>query len=82
MESRLSAHQQGKGGYYTSRFLAVELVYVDLCGSRAEAIINERKIKSWSRAKKEAFIKQNEAKFVRVCREQEANKKFCDALES
>ena len=80
IESRISAHHQGKGGIYTSERLPVELVYNGLCGSRAEAIENERKIKSWSRAKKEAFIRAIEQEFVRVCREQKSNKEFRDKI--
>lgn len=77
MESRLSAHQQGKGGFYTSERLPVEVVYIGLCGSRAEALVNERKIKSWSRIKKEAFIKANEDEFARICRTQRGNIVYC-----
>jgi predicted GIY-YIG superfamily endonuclease len=59
MEARLSAHQQGKGGLYTSKRLPVALVYVDTCGSRAEALNNEHRMKKWSRAKKEALSQGN-----------------------
>ena len=59
MEARLSAHQQGLGGFYTSKRLPVELVYVDVCGSRAEALNNEHRMKKWSRAKKEALSQQD-----------------------
>ena len=76
MESRISAHHQGKGGVYTSERLPIEVVYTNLCGSRAEAIINERRIKSWSKAKKEAFIKGDEKEFVRVCRAEKERKQI------
>lgn len=74
LESRISAHKQGKGGFYTSERLPVEVVYTGLCGSRYEAIANERKIKSWSRTKKEAFIRGDEEAFVRICREEKEKK--------
>lgn len=80
LESRISAHKQGKGGMYTSGLLPVEVVYTGLCGSRAEAIENERKIKSWSREKKEAFIRGDEQAFVRTCREEKEKKKLKKSL--
>lgn len=55
MEARLSAHEQGKGAGYTSTRLPVKLVYVEVCGSRYEALSNERRIKRWTHDKKEAL---------------------------
>ena len=66
MEARLSAHQQGLCSGYTSKRRPVELVYVDTCGSRAEAIINERKIKGWTKAKKEALIRGDWEEITRL----------------
>ena len=66
MESRLSAHQQGKGGFYTSRRLPVEVAYVGTCGTRAEAIINERRIKGWIKVKKDALARGDWAEIDRL----------------
>lgn len=59
-ERRLIQHQRGlKKDSYTSSRLPVELVYNDLFTDFNLAIEWEKKIKNWSRAKKEALIKQN-----------------------
>lgn len=76
IERRISEHKLGQGGAYSSQRLPVEVVYVGLCGSRYEALANERKIKRWSQKKKEAFIKGNESEFVNVCRTQKGNIKY------
>ena len=44
---------------YTSIRLPVELVFMQFFFSRAEAIDMKRKIKKWSRKKKEALIEKN-----------------------
>jgi predicted GIY-YIG superfamily endonuclease len=56
LESRLSQHQQGTGYDWTSRRRPVELVWCDVVPTREEAIAFERRIKGWTRAKKEALI--------------------------
>jgi predicted GIY-YIG superfamily endonuclease len=57
MEKRLVEHELNHYPCYTSTRLPVELVFIDTCGTRYEALSAERRIKSWSRVKKEAFIK-------------------------
>jgi tRNA/rRNA methyltransferase len=44
---------------YVSQHLPFELVFVECTGTRAEAFEAERRIKKWSRKKKEALIEQN-----------------------
>ena len=66
LEARVSAHRQGLCSGYTSKRLPVEVVYADVCGSRAEALMNERRIKGWTRAKKEAFIRGDVDELVRL----------------
>ena len=56
LEKRLSEHEQGFYEGYTASRLPVRLVYVESIGSRDEAIEAERKIKGWSRKKKELLI--------------------------
>lgn len=60
IEARISQHKQGliKNCYTTMR-LPVELVFHQDFGSRDEAFAAERKIKGWSRKKKEALIKKD-----------------------
>ena len=60
LDKRLSEHTDGVcSDGYTSTRLPVELVYAVTFDERETAIEAERKIKGWSRRKKEAFIAQN-----------------------
>ena len=63
LEKRLSEHQSGAYKGYTSTRLPVQLVFAQTFTSRDEAFVAERKIKKWSRPKKEALAAQkwNEA---------------------
>jgi putative endonuclease len=56
LEKRLYQHRQGKMCDWTRRQLPVELVWCDWTGTRYEALEFERRVKNWSRAKKEALI--------------------------
>lgn len=60
MEKRLVEHQTSAiKTCYTSSRLPVQLVYIEACYSRYDALSYERQIKNWSRIKKEALIKNN-----------------------
>ena len=56
IENRISEHMLGNIPCYTATRLPVELLFMQGFGSRAEAIDMERRIKKWSRKKKEALI--------------------------
>jgi tRNA/rRNA methyltransferase len=56
LENRVADHQHGKFPGYTHDRRPVELVWSQDFGTRIEALEAERKIKPWSRAKKEALI--------------------------
>ncbi|MEH3120597.1 MAG: GIY-YIG nuclease family protein [Sphingomonas phyllosphaerae] len=56
LPSRIGSHQAGRGGDYTARRLPVALVWSQEFPTRIEALESERRIKGWSRAKKEALI--------------------------
>ena len=56
IEIRLAQHQTGALGGYTSRRRPVALVWSDSFMTRDDAFAAERKLKGWSRAKKEALI--------------------------
>jgi putative endonuclease len=56
LEARLWQHQQGLGSDWTKRRRPVELVWCGGVPTREEALACERRIKSWTRAKKEALI--------------------------
>ena len=55
LEKRIAEHQAGICAGYTSSRLPVKVIYVEAFASRAEALEAERKIKDWSRKKKDAL---------------------------
>jgi putative endonuclease len=57
IEARVSEHQMGLLGGYTSRRRPVTLVYAEHFPLIVDAIAYERRIKGWSRVKKEALIR-------------------------
>ncbi|MEG8038528.1 GIY-YIG nuclease family protein [Sphingomonas sp. LR60] len=52
----IGLHDAGRGGDYTARRRPVSLVWSQEFPTRIEALESERRIKGWSRAKKEALI--------------------------
>ncbi len=56
LELRFAQHQSGAFGGYTGRRRPVMLVWSDSFQTRDDAFAVERKLKGWSRAKKEALI--------------------------
>ena len=56
LEQRIGQHKAGQGCDWTKRRLPVELVWTDSTSTREEALAFERRIKGWTRAKKEALI--------------------------
>lgn len=57
LAARISQHDQGTFPGYTSRRRPVELVFHEHFELITDAIAAERRIKGWSRAKKEALIR-------------------------
>ncbi|MEA1071215.1 GIY-YIG nuclease family protein [Sphingomonas sp. LY160] len=56
LPARLAQHQEGIGCDCTSRRPPVELAWCGAAPTRDEAFAVERRIKGWTRAKKEALI--------------------------
>ena len=56
LELRIAQHRSGVMGGYTAKRLPIELVWSGTFETREEALAAERKIKGWSRAKKQALI--------------------------
>jgi putative endonuclease len=56
LEARLWQHEQGIRCDWTSRRRPVELVWCEAAPTRYEALVFEKRIKGWTRAKKEALI--------------------------
>ena len=57
IEKRISEHRIKKYSGYTSTRLPIEVAFVQQFSTRYEALSAERKIKKWTRNKKEALIK-------------------------
>jgi predicted GIY-YIG superfamily endonuclease len=68
LDMRMSQHEMGTLGGYTSLRRPVELVFAQECSSREEALQRERQIKGWSRGKKEALIHGDWTEVVRLAR--------------
>ena len=59
LEGRLWQHNEGIGCDWTMRRRPVELVWCAVLPTRDDAFAFERRIKGWSRAKKEALITED-----------------------
>src|SRR5205823_10290698 len=57
LESRIAQHNAGAFQGYTASRRPVELIFSQWFDRITDTIENERKLKKWSRAKKEAFIR-------------------------
>ena len=59
LETRISEHEQGLVPGYTSARRPVKLVWVEHIPRLIDAIAAERRIKGWSRAKKQTLIRSD-----------------------
>jgi predicted GIY-YIG superfamily endonuclease len=57
IKKRVSEHKYGLKPCYTRKRLPITIVHVKDFPTRIEALAAERKIKGWSREKKEAYIR-------------------------
>ena len=57
LERRVDEHNSGKFDGFTARCLPVMLVYHEAFERITDAVAAERKLKGWSRAKKEALMR-------------------------
>lgn len=64
IDQRIGQHMVGNYCTYTSKRRPIKLVFVENFASRAEAIDMERKLKKWTRRKKEALINEQWDKLV------------------
>lgn len=60
IERRLRMHNDGKASKYTRTRRPVELAYQENCGTRAQALALECKIKTFSKEKKQGLIEKLE----------------------
>jgi predicted GIY-YIG superfamily endonuclease len=56
LEKRIAEHQTGSYAGYTCQRLPIQLVFFESFASRVEALDAERKLKKWSKEKKEMLI--------------------------
>ena len=68
LELRVAQHNSGTFGGYTASRRPVELVFSQWFDRITDAIENERKLKRWSRAKKEALMCGDLASLPRLSR--------------
>ena len=68
LETRLAMHKSGEIDGYTASRMPVKLVFSEEFLTREEALISERRIKGWSRKKKEALIKGDWDEISRLAR--------------
>jgi len=59
LERRIAQHEAGEIPGYTEGRRPIRLVYAQELATREEALAAERRLKGWSRAKKEALILDN-----------------------
>ena len=57
LEQRIAQHRSGTMEGYTSTRLPVELLKSEAFETREEALAAEMRLKGWSRAKKEAWVR-------------------------
>jgi predicted GIY-YIG superfamily endonuclease len=66
IEGRLSQHHEGFYDGYTKSRRPLRLVYCEDYPTRHQAFARERQLKGWSRAKKEALIRQDWLSLMRL----------------
>lgn len=62
MDHRLQEHQRGLASKYTRGRTPVELVYLEQCATKGEALKREIELKKLTRAAKQILIKQTKLK--------------------
>ena len=68
LDLRIAHHHAGTFGGYTATRRPIVLVWSDSFSTRYEALAAERRIKGWSRAKKEALIRGDWDEIRRLAR--------------
>jgi putative endonuclease len=73
LEARIAQHNAGTFPGYTASRRPVELVFSEWFDRITDAIECERKLKGWSRAKKEAFIRGDIASLQQLSKRKSSN---------
>jgi putative endonuclease len=59
LDTRVVSHNAGRGAKYTASRRPVQVVYTESVDSKRAAMQRELQIKSWTKANKEALIRQD-----------------------
>jgi predicted GIY-YIG superfamily endonuclease len=59
LNSRVKAHNDGRGAAYTFKHRPVHLVYSEVFDSEIVTVTRERQLKRWSHEKKRALVEAN-----------------------
>lgn len=84
-ERRILEHNSGENrNCYTFKRLPVEMIYCEKFTDFNLAIIWEKKIKDWSRKKKEALVKENwdQLKILAACKNETSHKNVLEPNET
>jgi predicted GIY-YIG superfamily endonuclease len=65
-EQRFKRHQTGQGGHYTSYNKPRRILYKEEFKNLSDAKIREQQIKRWSKSKKLALIKGDQAELINL----------------
>ena len=68
LDKRMAEHQTGEYCAHTREKRPVTLVFTQECATRVEALEAERRIKGWSRAKKEAMMRGDWSEVSRLAK--------------
>ena len=66
LDSRVKAHNDGRGAAHTFKHRPVHLVYSETFDSEILAVTQERQLKRWSRGKKQALVEGNSRRLKRL----------------
>jgi predicted GIY-YIG superfamily endonuclease len=66
LDSRVKAHNDGRGAAHTFKHRPVQLVYSEAFESETAAVSRERQLKCWSHEKKAALIAGNLERLKRL----------------
>jgi len=66
LDSRVKAHNDGRGAAHTFKHRPVHLVYSETFDSEIQAVTQERQLKRWSRGKKQALVEGNIRRLKRL----------------
>jgi predicted GIY-YIG superfamily endonuclease len=69
LERRIAQHQLGSSGAYTKSRRPIRLVFAEAFAYRDEALARERQVKGWSRAKKQALVRDSQDAMSRLAME-------------